>query len=92
MVLWWGRATLLAKCSVIDRPLSPWSSLGLGLSKMGNNPSRHQKKKNEKNKKGGGFHFSINDTVVDSFVQDLCFVGELMLPGKGLLDPTGLTT
>ena len=52
MVLWWGRDELLEKWSMIDRLLSPWSSLGLWLSKMGNNPSRHHKrgKKKEKEK------------------------------------------
>lgn len=65
--------TLLEKYLVIDRLLSPWSSLGLWLRKMGNNPTRHQKKKR-------GIHPA--PWFCRFICPDLCFAGETVLSEK----------
>lgn len=65
--------TILEKCLVIDRLLSPWSSLGLWLWKMGNNPTGHQKRKEE---------FTQHQWFCRFICSDLCFVGETVLSEK----------
>lgn len=62
--------TLLEKYLVIDRLLSPWSSLGLWLWKMGNNPTRHQKRKEE---------FTQPQWFCTFICSDWCFAGETVL-------------